>query len=85
VNFIPDNFFDIPKDSYVYLKQLLKTSSNIGDTPVRPFIVLLYLLSKFDYLTMEEFAYLLPLCIDKTTTEEIVECITEYRAGRQKN
>ena len=32
---------------------------------------------------MEEFAYLLPLCIDKTTTEEIIECITEYRAGRQ--
>ena len=84
MDFIPDNFFDIPKDSYVYLKQLLKTSSNIGDTPVRPFIVLLYLLSKFDYLTMEEFAYLLPLCIDKTTTEEIIECITEYRAGRQK-
>ncbi len=78
-NFSKDNIFQIPKDSYIYLKQLLKTSSTIETSYVRPFIIILYLLSRFDYLTLEEFTYLLPLCIDPNSTANIIENIEKLR------
>ena len=58
-DFSSDNGFQIAKDSFIYLKQMLKTSNDIGGSVVRPFVVLLYLLSKVDYLTMDEYTYLL--------------------------
>ena len=42
-------------------------------------MVLLYLLSKFDYLTVDESIYLLPLCIGKNETEEIISGILKLR------
>ena len=42
---------------------LIKTSYAVEGQTVRPFLVLLYLLSKIDYLTLDEYTYLLPLCI----------------------
>lgn len=78
-DFTSDNFLRIPKDSFIYLKQLLKTSIDINQNKVRPFIVLLYLLSKLDYLTVDEFTYLLPLCIDKNATANIINKISDSR------
>jgi len=49
-----DNQFQIARDSFIYLKQLLKTSYVIERQTVRPFMVLLRLLSIFDYLLLEE-------------------------------
>ena len=49
-DFTTDNFFQIPKDSYVYLKQLLKTANEFDDGHVRPFIVLIHALSKYNEL-----------------------------------
>lgn len=51
-NFSSDNQFQIAKDSFIYLKQLLKTYYEIEGQTVRPFMVLLRLLSTFDYLTL---------------------------------
>lgn len=64
-DFVLDNLLQIPKDSYVYLKQLLKTCNDVNGKYVRPFIILMYLLSKLEYLTLEEYTYLLPLCTDE--------------------
>lgn len=80
-DFTPDNFFDIPRDSYLYLKQLLKTSNNIDGDNVRPFIILLYVLAQLGEVSNEELTYLLPLCISADTTEEIIRGILEVRAG----
>ncbi len=80
-NFSDDNIFRIAKDSFIYLKQMLKTYDNINGKFVRQFIVLLYLLSKLDYLTFEEFTYLLPLCTDKENTEKIIKQIKKFRNG----
>ena len=80
-DFSSDNFFMIPKDSYIYLKQLLKTSCKIESKSIRPFIVFLYVISKVNYLTLEEFEYLLPLCIDQVHTNNIIENIEKYRNG----
>lgn len=82
-NFAPDNQFLIAKDSYIYLKQLLKTSYMVDDQPVRPFLVLLDFLTEFDSLTLDEFTYLLPLCTDRERTEEIFLGIIELRRGRR--
>lgn len=76
-----DNPLQISKDSFLYLKQLLKTFYYINGKCVRPYIVLLYVLSKVDYLTTEEFTYLLPLCIDVMSTDNIVEQIKQLRLG----
>ncbi len=78
-DFTVDNFLDISKDSFIYLKQLLKMSVENEGAVVRPLIVLLYILSKVEYLTIKEFTYLLPLCIDKPSTDYIIEQISLLR------
>lgn len=80
-DFSSDNQFQIAKDSFIYLKQLLKTSYTVEGQTVRPFLVLLYLLSKVDYLTLEEYTYLLPLCIGTNETVEIIEGIKKLRTN----
>ena len=78
-DFSSDNHFQIAKDSYIYLKQLLKTYYNVDGHTVRPFMVLIHLLNKFDYLTLDEYTYLLPLCIGETETNEIIDGISKLR------
>ena len=86
-DFASDNFIELPKDSYIYLKQLLKLSVKLGQSnnspKVKPFVVLLYVISKVDYLTMEEFKYLLPLCTSSVYTDEIINGILKIRAGEE--
>lgn len=81
-DFASDNIFQIPKDSFIYLKQLLKTSNSVDGSIVRPFIVLLRVLSEFEFITMEEYTYLLPLCIDSHSTEYIIQKIRDLRSNR---
>ncbi len=80
-DFASDNFFEIPKDSYIYLKQLLKTSSSIDGNTVRPFIVMLYVLSRVDELSLDEFTYLLPLCTSSENTQNVIDGINSIRMG----
>ena len=81
-DFSSDNQFQIAKDSFIYLKQLLKTSCTVEGQTVRPFLVLLYLLSKVDYLTLDEYTYLLPLCVGEKETIEIKHGISMLRMNR---
>lgn len=82
-DFASDNFLKIPKDSFIYLKQILKTSISVETDTIRPLIVLLYLLSELDYLTVDEFTFLLPLCTNETNTEYIKNEILLIREGKQ--
>ena len=82
-NYSSDNPLLISKDSYVYLKQLLKTFVKTDGVYVRPFVVVLYLLSKLDYLTYEEFTFLAPLCTSVEITERIIEDIRAIRRGEK--
>ena len=72
----------ISYDSILYLGQLLKTSLKIGKNIVRPLIVVLYLITKLDYLSYDEFRYLVPLCTDDFSTSYISELIQQLRAGK---
>lgn len=84
-DFSSDNFLQIPKDSFIYFQQLLKTYISIGkDTGVRPFILLARLLKKFGYLSKEEFMYLFPLCIDEKSTSFIENKVSNFR-GKDVN
>lgn len=78
-SFLEKNQLNISEDSQVYLEQLLKLSSDDTGSTVRPFIVVLYLLSELDYLTYDEFRYLMPLCTSEFNTDYILHCIKEYR------
>lgn len=78
-DFNSDNLLEIPRDSYLYFKQLLKTSNNVDGKNVRPFVIFLYVVSKVEYLTYNEFTYLLPLCVDKDTTDIVIERILSSR------
>ncbi len=80
-DFGSDNHFEIPKDSFIYLKQLLKTACVVDTDTVRPLIVMLYVLSKVGELSDDEFTYLLPLCTSKEATDEIVKRIGEVKNG----
>lgn len=81
-DFAPHNQLHIPNDSYIYLKQLLKSSIVVDTDIVRPFIVTLYLLSKLDFLSIDEFTYLLPLCTNPVNTEMIITRIKDLREGK---
>ncbi len=78
-DFYPDNHFEIPKDSFIYLKQLIKLSCQVEENTVRPFIVMLYVLSKTDGITLNDFTYLLPLCVNEEATEEIIKRIDDIK------
>ena len=78
-----DNPLLVSKDSYVYLKQLLKTFIKTDGVYVRPFVVVLYLLSRLDYLTYEEFTFLAPLCTSAEITEQMIEDIKAIRRGEK--
>ncbi len=78
-SFLRKTQLNISEDSLIYLKQLLKLSTKDSGSTVRPFIVVLYLLARLDYLTYDEFRYLMPLCTSQFNTEYILNCIREYR------
>ena len=78
-DFSVDNPLGIPADSFIYLKQLLKTSVKVDTELVRPFIVTIYLITKLGGLSYEEFTYLLPLSIDRQSTLDAVENIKALR------
>lgn len=78
-NFYVNNTLGIPADSFIYLKQLLKTSLQVDENIVRPFLVTIYLIIKLGGLSYKEFSYLLPLSIDKNTTLQAVNNIRALR------
>ena len=77
-----NNILNIEDDSFIYLKQLLKTSINIDGKFVRPYIVLVYCLEELEYLTYDEFTYFIPLITDKESLNEIIQCIRKYRENK---
>lgn len=80
-DFSTDNFFEIPRDSALYLRQLLKVSCDVNGSRVRPFLVFLYVLAQVGRLSRREFTYLLPLCTDPEATGQIVAGIRACRSG----
>lgn len=81
-DFRDNNIFNINKDSYIYLKQLLKLQITDNGMNVKPFAVLLYFLADLKYLTKDEFTYILPLVTNKECTELMLENIKMYRNGK---
>ena len=83
-DFSCDNEFQIPRDSFLYLKQIMKTTNETEDWRVRPFLVTGRVLMACDgYLSDEEFTYLLPLCVSEEITEVIIDDIKQYRKGQK--
>lgn len=82
-NFRSDNIFNINKDSYLYLKQLLKLQITDNGINVKPFAVLLYFLSELGYLTKDEFTYILPLCTNREYIDIMLENIKKYRNNQK--
>lgn len=82
-NFDSDNELNIAKDSYIYLKQLLKMSTTVENKTVRPLILLIYFLSKLEYLTKDEFCYILPLCVDNSITQKAINFIKKIRNNEE--
>jgi len=80
-NFGRDNVLQIPNDSYLYLKQLLKMTANVDENIVRPFVVLVMALNQLEFLSDDEFTYLLPLCTNAANTAEIITSIEKFRRG----
>ncbi len=78
-DFSADNLLEIPRDSFVYFRQMIKTCNDVDGKKVRPFVVFLYVISRTKYLTYHEFTYLLPLCVDKKTTDKIIDKILSSR------
>ena len=82
-NFAIDNLLGLPADSFIYFKQLLKTSLEVEKSIIRPFAIAIYLIEKLDELSYDEFTYILPLCINRKTTLQAVENIKSLREGRR--
>ena len=52
-NFAVDNIFGLPADSFIYFKQLLKTSLDVEKSVIRPFVIAIYLIEKLDGLSYD--------------------------------
>lgn len=82
-DFKGNNIFNINKDSYVYLKQLLKLQVTDNGINVKPFVVLLYFLAELKYLSKDEFTYVLPLATNTEYTELMLENIKMLRDNKK--
>lgn len=81
-SFGDDNYFMIPADSYVYFKQLLKSSVQVQKgVYVRPYYVVAHLLNEFGSLSFEEFMFLVPLAIDEISLENVKGSLKAVRKG----
>lgn len=80
--FETDNAFNINRDSFVYLKQLLKTSIDVSGKIVRPFIAVVKCLTELEFLSYEEFTYFVPLIRDDESAKQIISDIKLYRKGK---
>ncbi|WEG33872.1 AlwI family type II restriction endonuclease [Amygdalobacter indicium] len=80
--FETDNAFNINRDSFVYLKQLLKTNIDVSGKIVRPFIAVVKCLTELEFLSYEEFTYFVPLIRDDESAKQIVSDIKLYRQGQ---
>lgn len=80
--FETDNAFNINRDSFVYLKQLLKTSIDVSGKIVRPFIAVVKCLTELEFLSYEEFTYFVPLISDDESAKQIISDIKLYREGQ---
>ena len=87
-DFTPDhsNLIEVSRDSYLYFRQLLKGSKEIGAGYVRPFVAFLSLMSRIKpdgnhrrVLTDDEFTFLLPLCINSAVMDGIVSYVNTAR------
>ena len=78
-NFSKNNILNIPNDSYVYLLQFLKFQFIKDEFKIKPFIALLYILEKNDFLTIDELTYLLPLCKTKENVYELSKLLKYNR------
>ena len=77
-----NNNLQLPADSFIYFKQLLKTSIKIEKSSARPFLITVYLIEKLNGLSYDEFTYILPLCVDKNTVLNAVENIKSLREDK---
>lgn len=82
-DFKGDNIFNINKDSYIYLKQLLKLQITDNGINVKPFAVLLYFLAELKYLSKDEFTYILPLATNREYTDLMLENIRMFRDNKK--
>ena len=80
-NFEDNNLLQIPADSFIYFKQLLKLSCQFDEDYARPYAVLAYTLAELGEISKEEFTYLLPLAINRNKTDMIINYIREIRNG----
>lgn len=81
-DFETDNVFNINRDSFIYLKQLLKTSIDVSGSIVRPFIAVIKCLIELEFLSYDEFTYFVPLIRDDESAKQIVSDIKLYREGK---
>ena len=81
-DFEPDNVFNINKDSFIYLKQLLKTSIDVSGSMVRPFIAVVKCLTELEFISYDEFTYFVPLIRDDESAKQIISDIKLYREGK---
>jgi hypothetical protein len=86
LNIESQNILGISYDSYVYLLQLLKFQvTNASGTKldesitIKPFLALIHMLNELDYLTYDEFTYLLPVCKSQSEVLEMIELIQSSR------
>lgn len=73
------NVLGLREDSFIYLRQILKTSLDIDGRKIRPLFVVIRCLVELKYLTVQEFTYLIPLITNQESFEIIIEAIKDLR------
>lgn len=85
-DFNTDNIFGIKNDNFIYFKQLLKmefskysNSRSYSMFKINPFLAIIYTIINLDFITKDEFTYLLPLAKNIDDLKEIVNHLKNNR------
>lgn len=79
------NDFMIEKDSFLYLKQLLKLYIKDSEFCIKPFVALVYFIEKLGYITYQEFTYLLPICKNAEEVKLMVNEILKFKDRKNED
>ncbi len=71
--------FLIDTTSMVFLKQLLKTTIQVNSKTIRPLLLTLKVLNELEYLSYDEFTYLMPLITNAEILSLLMNKIKEHR------
>lgn len=80
------NILKLSPEAFFFFKQMLKLRMDFNDRDykefkIKPYQIIIHMLSVLEYLTYEELTFFVPLCKTAEESQAIIDAIKKFRAG----